>query len=299
MKEQGFIDFLETEKHASPKTVQAYSNDINQFFTFVCDSVGDVNLCDITTHHVRAWFAHLLQEGYDASSVSRKRSSLRTYFFYAMRQGIISHDPSSMISLPKQKQRLPSFVSQKEMQSLLSSNTFPDDFWGLRDRTIIELLYATGLRRGELLELKKENIDFYGEQIKICGKRNKERIIPFAKKLRKILIDYLKTKEILFPDNSFFWINQKEGKLTVAQLSSIVKQYLSQTSVEKKTPHVLRHTFATHLLNEGADIYAVEKILGHESLATTQIYMHNTIEKLKKTYRLAHPRADNTKKEEL
>lgn len=299
MKEQGFIDFLETEKHASPKTVEAYRNDVNQFFAFLSDYAGDVELNNITIHHVRAWFAHLLKEGYDSSSVSRKRSSLRTYFFYLMRQGFISHDPSAMISLPKQKQRLPSFVSQKEMLALLNGNAFPDDFWGQRDRTIIELLYATGLRRGELLELKKGNIDFYSEQIKICGKRNKERIIPFAKRLKKILVDYLETKELLFPNNPFFWINQKEGKLTAEQLSSIVKQYLSQTSVEKKTPHVLRHTFATHLLNEGADIYAVEKILGHESLATTQIYMHNTIEKLKRTYQLAHPGADNTKKEEL
>lgn len=247
----------------------------------------------ITRRHVRAWFAYLLSNNYDTSSVSRKRSSLRTFFFYAMRQGLVAHDPSLMISLPKQKQRLPAFVPQKEMKQLIEGNTFTADFWGLRDRAIIEILYATGMRRGELLGLRKENIDFQAERVKVCGKRNKERIIPFARRLGNILSEYLETKEILFPDNPFLWINKKEKQLSEGQLSYLVKQYLSQTSVEQKTPHVLRHTCATHLLNEGADIYSVEKILGHESLATTQMYVHNTIETLKKTYKQAHPGADN------
>jgi integrase/recombinase XerC len=249
---------------------------------------------DITSHQIRAWIVHLIDSGITPVTVHRKISCLRRLYHYLRKEGIVNTDPLEKVVLPKQKKRLPVFVGEKELDSLLDSGDFGEDFKGLRNRTIIEMLYFTGMRRAELTGIRYTDVSLPDATVKVTGKRNKQRIIPLATPFISRLKEYINARNELFPetDNSWFFITDKGNKLYDKYVYNIVKSYLSMvTTIEKKSPHILRHTFATHMLNRGADLNAIKEFLGHANLSATQVYTHNTFEKLKRIYKQAHPRA--------
>lgn len=288
-----FFEYLKYEKKYSAHTVTSYQNDLTQFFDFVKTETESQNLRDINYQLVRSWVAHLMSNKIAAKSVNRKLSALKTYFKYLQKQGIIDGNPLSKISGPKTPKRLPVFVDEGQMDILFNELKFEEGFEGQRDRLLLDILYQTGVRRSELASLVESDVDLFNSNIKVLGKRNKERIIPISLPLKRNLEEYFKVKEVNGSLNNLVFVT-KEGKSLGDQgIYRIVKKYLSQiTTISKKSPHVLRHTFATHLLNNGADINAVKDLLGHANLSATQVYTHNTIEKLKKSYKQAHPRGD-------
>jgi integrase/recombinase XerC len=216
------------------------------------------------------------------------------FFRYLRKEGIVKSDPLEKVVLPKRRKRLPQFVSEESLDSLLDNNNFGDDFSGIRNRAIIEMLYLTGMRRSEMINLRNTDIDLHEAVIKVTGKRNKQRIIPLTKPFTKELENYIIIRDKIGTSGNgdWFFITEKGNKLYDKYVYNIVKGYLSMvTTIEKKSPHVLRHTFATHMLNRGADLNAIKELLGHANLSATQVYTHNTFEKLKKIYKQAHPRA--------
>lgn len=291
---QSFFDYLEYEKKYSRHTILSYQNDLAQFINHITSQGSEFIPSDISYQEIRHWIGILMSEKLAARSVNRKLSALKSYFRFLQRQQIISSNPMSKISGPKTPKRLPVFVDENQMQHLFEDITFEEGFKGNRDKLIMDLLYQTGIRRAELAGLKETDIDFYNSGIKVLGKRNKERIIPISLGLKRNLEAYLKVKKEHKLTNPILLVNQKGQAMSDAAIYTTVKKYLSQvTSIRKKSPHVLRHTFATHLLNNGADINAVKDLLGHANLSATQIYTHNTIEKLKTSYKQAHPRGDH------
>ena len=288
-----FFDYLTYEKKYSAHTITSYKNDINQFLEFINPNKEDFSSSDINYQQIRAWVASLIKDKIAARSVNRKLSSLKSFFKYLQRQQIIDVNPMSKISGPKTPKRLPVFVDEQQMTDLFLEIHFEDGFVGLRDRLILDLLYQTGIRRSELTHLKELDVDTYNSTIKVLGKRNKERIIPISLNLKRNLETYLAVKKEQNLSNPMLLVSEKGHTLSEQKVYTLVKKYLSQvTTIQKKSPHVLRHTFATHLLNNGADINAVKDLLGHANLSATQVYTHNTIEKLKKSYKQAHPRGD-------
>ena len=283
----------ESEKRYSKHTVTAYLIDIEQFFVYLNDSeysrLSEVNLDD-----VRDWALSLMDDGLDARSVNRKISSIRTFFAYYHKLGKLKSNPCKGFRSLKTDKKLPEFVSESSVDKLFQSIRFPDGWEGQRDRMILEMLYLTGMRRSELIGLELKKVDFQRGEIKVLGKRNKERIIPVSNITRQMMSEYMESTVVHFegrlPD---YWIvNDKGLKVSEKFVYEKVKFYLRLvTNNSKVSPHTLRHTFATHLLNQGADINAVKELLGHTSLASTQVYTHNTIEKLKHIYKSAHPRA--------
>lgn len=289
-----FIQYLQFEKRYSQHTVIAYQEDLRQFFLFLESSYGTTPLAEIKTTFIRTWLANLKDQKTTAKSINRKISTLRSFFKYHLRQGNILQSPSTSLTAPKISKRLPVFVEQKDMETLFSHVEFPNDWTGKTERLLLLLLYQTGMRRSELINLKEGNVDVHNASLKVLGKGNKERIIPCNVTLVKLLQDYIQTKKAVFenPDTSVMLINEKGKKLQPIWVYKAVNKYLSLvTTVERKSPHILRHTFATHLANAGAELNAVKELLGHSSLAATQIYTHNTIEKLKDAYKKAHPKA--------
>jgi integrase/recombinase XerC len=249
---------------------------------------------DVSSHQIRAWIVSLMEAGISASSVHRKISCLRVFFRYLRKEGVISNDPLEKVVLPKQKKRLPQFVGEKALNELLDNYNFGDDFNGIRNRTIIEMLYLTGMRRSELTGLRNSDIDLHEATVKVTGKRNKQRIIPITRKFVLRLEEYIKSRNEFAGTKSdeWFFITDKGNKLYDKYVYNTVRGYLAMvTTIEKKSPHVLRHTFATHMLNRGADLNSIKEFLGHANLSATQIYTHNTFEKLRKIYKQAHPRA--------
>jgi integrase/recombinase XerC len=249
---------------------------------------------DITSHQVRAWIVSMMENQITPVSVHRKISCLRVFFRHLRKEGVIKSDPLEKVVLPKRKKTLPVFVAEEALDTLLDNDNFGDDFAGLRNRTIIEMLYLTGIRRSELIGLRSNDIDFREATVKVTGKRNKQRIIPLTKPFVARLEEYYKMRnEFTGSGNGeWFFITGKGNKLYDKFVYNIVKRYLSMvTTIEKKSPHILRHTFATHMLNHGADLNAIKEFLGHANLSATQVYTHNTFEKLKKIYKQAHPRA--------
>jgi integrase/recombinase XerC len=235
-----------------------------------------------------------MENNISSSSVHRKISCLRVFFRYLRKEGIVKNDPLEKVVLPKRRKRLPQFVSEESLDSLLDNNNFGDDFSGIRNRAIIEMLYLTGMRRSEMINLRNTDIDLHEAVIKVTGKRNKQRIIPLTKPFTKELENYIIIRDKIGTSGNgdWFFITEKGNKLYDKYVYNIVKGYLSMvTTIEKKSPHVLRHTFATHMLNRGADLNAIKELLGHANLSATQVYTHNTFEKLKKIYKQAHPRA--------
>lgn len=296
MKElNGFLNYLEYEKRYSAHTISAYEIDLNQFFEYISEQYQIINTLDVNEQIIRSWLAQLIDEGLNPKSVNRKISSVKSFFKYLIRNGIIKINPSVQIQGPKQNKRLPSFVEEVKMDELLAMDNEKDTFESSRDQLILELFYTTGMRRAELIGLKTADINFAQNQMKVLGKRNKERILPFSDEVKiKIDLYIIKRNEEVKDASSqeFLFITKKAKKLYPKLVYRIVNSYLSKVSTQdKKSPHVLRHTFATHMLNNGADLNAVKELLGHTSLAATQIYTHNTIEKLKKVYKQAHPKA--------
>jgi integrase/recombinase XerC len=290
---ESFLQYILIEKGYSQHTVRSYQNDLDQFYLFLGSS-GNELPDKISSHHIRAWIVELMDSGNSASSVHRKISCLRVYFRYLRREGRIDNDPMEKVVLPKRKKKLPVFVSENAMDNLLDKLEFENDFNGIRDKTLIEMFYLTGMRRAELTGLRLQDADLQALTIKVTGKRNKQRIIPLIKSFLPDLESYLRVRSEMFPgtDKEWFFLTEKGNKLYDKHVYNTVKNYLSMvTTIDKKSPHVLRHTFATHMLNRGADLNSIKELLGHANLSATQIYTHNTFEKLKKVYKQAHPRA--------
>lgn len=296
MNYQDFIDYLKYEKRVSPHTVTAYEHDLSQFFSFLQEKLEINQLSDVHTEDIRTWIISLLEDdSLQAKSVNRKISAVRAFYRYKLKIKELSANPTLAIHAPKIPKKLPQYVDAKDMEHLFSDIPFEDSFEGLRDRTILEIFYATGMRLSELLNLKVQDIHFQDNTIKVLGKRNKERLIPFGNKLSELLTMYLGNLEKKFVEgtkNNYIFVTDKGEQLYPKAVYRIVRKYLDMvTTIDKRSPHVIRHTFATHMLNNGADLNAIKTILGHSSLAATQIYTHNSIEQLKLIYNQAHPRA--------
>lgn len=287
-----FLDHLSHEKKFSKHTVLSYQNDLSQFLIYLEKETNPASLKAVSYLNVRSWIAELLDTGLNPRSVNRKISALKSFYKYLLRNKHITTNPLQKIQGPKTAKKLPVFVDELQMNELFNSIHFNNEFEGQRDKLLLDILYQTGLRRSELCGLKEQDIDFYNLTIKVLGKRNKERILPISLALKRNLEAYLSVKKSEGLVNPILLVNKKNKELKDFEIYKIVKKYLSEvTTLDKKSPHILRHTFATHLLNNGADINAVKELLGHSNLSATQIYTHNTIEKLKKTYKQAHPRS--------
>jgi integrase/recombinase XerC len=289
-----FLDYLKFQKRYSSHTVVAYRTDLIDFFDFLQGQYQTEHLSEIKPTFIRTWLAGLKEQEQSAKSINRKISTLRSFFKFQMRQGKISISPMATIVSPKQNKRLPHYVEKKDTDTLFNHVEFADDFTGLTARLVIELLYHTGMRQAELINLKDHQIDFHRAAIKVFGKGSKERIIPVSEALLTSISEYQQAKKEAFPEHGIpnLLMRPNGHALYPKWVYNTVKKHLSLvTTIEKKSPHVLRHTFATHLSNNGADLNAVKELLGHSSLAATQIYTHNTIEKLKDIYKKAHPKA--------
>lgn len=289
-----FLSYLNLQKRFSPLTAKNYEIDLRQFFGYLEEEVPNTNIKDISHHDIRGFMATLMDKGLSAVSVNRKLSSLKSFFKYLLKNGEITINPTQKLQGPKKPKRLPVFIDESQAEKLFEDLHFETDFEGVRNKLIIDILYQTGLRRAELLNLKEQDVDIFNLQLKVLGKRNKERIIPFSHTLKRNLQNYLNVKKEHDLTSPFLLVTLRDKQLSPLKLNSIVKEILSMvTTSKKKSPHVLRHTFATHMLNKGADINAVKELLGHASLSATQVYTHNTIEKLKRSYNQAHPRSGN------
>ena len=287
MQKEKFLQFLEHEKRYSVHTLKSYSTDLEQFIQFLSSEFQVNTVKNVNFQFVRSWIAKLLSNNISARSVNRKITTLKTYFRFLLKENMIKQSPMQKIISPKTSKRLPVFVEEIKMDELLNEIDFGKGFLAQRNRLILELFYFTGIRLSELINLKNKDIDFSNSTILVLGKRNKERLIPLT-------FDILsKIKKLNTSNKSPFLFTTEEGKqISTKQVYRLVNKYLSMvTSLDKKSPHILRHTFATHMLNNGADINAIKELLGHANLSATQAYTHNTIEKLKKVYKQAHPRA--------
>lgn len=291
-----FISYLEFEKRYSPETVKAYQSDLQQFFKFMSDLYEwDKNILTISKQQIRSWIAFLVDEGKSPRSVRRKLSTLTTFFKYQQYKGLRLDNPANHIAVPKIPQRLPKIVDTKAINLLLDKHHFGDGFEGLRDKLVIELIYETGVRLSELINLKTLDVHLDEGVLKVTGKGRKERLIPFSNILKKNIENYLaiRANETFENPNFSYLIVTNKGKKTYSKLiSRIVNKYLSLVSINgHRNPHVLRHTFASSLLRNGADLNAIKELLGHSSLAATQVYTHNSVEQLKKIYSLTHPKS--------
>ncbi|MDR2466359.1 MAG: tyrosine-type recombinase/integrase [Prevotellaceae bacterium] len=292
-----FLRYMQTEKRASEHTLQAYRADLADFFDCVFGSREMIETEEITRPLVRRWIAEMTKKGLNPRTVNRRVSALNSFFKYLRRANIVEHNPVAGTVKPKISKRLPVFIPEDKIAAALDfrPDTEKNDYAALRDRVIPELFYATGMRISELVNLRHRDIDFSLRQIKVTGKRNKERIIPMTNNIREILADYTTKKREFFPapDSDQLFLSASGGKIGTNAVYLIVRKRLQIGGVTGKcNPHVLRHTFATHMLNNGADLTGVKELLGHAGLAATQIYTHNTFEKLKKIHDSAHPRAD-------
>ena len=292
--QQNFFDFLQFQKRYSKNTIVSYKNDLASFFNFLQERYPDTNISDIKTVYIRSWLADMKDHKLTARSLNRKMSSLRSFFKYLLKNQIVKANPVSGITSPKMPKRLPQFITEVDVARLFDDILFSEGFNGLTEKLLLQVLYFTGMRKAELIAIKEHDLDKMNAQIKVLGKGNKERIIPVNNLLINDLMFYMaeKKKLGLYNENNNLFVTSKGLVLDPKQVYNIVKKYLSQiTTIEKRSPHILRHTFATHLMNNGAELNAVKELLGHASLAATQIYTHNSIEKLKDVYKKAHPKA--------
>jgi integrase/recombinase XerC len=286
-----FLQYLKLEKRYSPHTVTAYESDLRSFFDYLDTRYRGIAVQDITAPIVRSWLANLKKNKTHSRSVNRKLSALRSWYTFMLKKGQVSVNPLQKIVALKPGKRLPVFVEPEAMDRLLGQLEFPDTFEGRTFRLILELFYATGMRRAELIGLQPTSVDWSAGTVRVWGKGGKERIVPVSPALLSALRGYLSEKETLpAADGSVLFVTPKGQKLYPQYVYRLVTRMLGAvTTLEKKSPHVLRHTFATHLVNNGAELNAVKELLGHASLAATQVYTHNTIEQLQAIYAQAHP----------
>lgn len=299
MLRDAFKAYLELEKNYSPHTVTAYTRDLDFFREFMMDAYEfdptDTDELDGVTHRmIRSWMGEMLENGISKRSVARKIASLNHWFRWLLKTEKIESNPARKVTVPKYEQKLPAFLKEQSIENLFENVEYPDNFEGKRDRAILEIFYSCGLRRSELIGLQFVDINFPGRTIKVMGKGRKERVIPFGRPAELAMQAYIDCAEgqgVNF--RGAFFVKEKDSKpLSTGKVHSIVERYLKQAcTLSKTSPHVLRHTFATHLLNNGADLNAIKELLGHTSLAATQVYVHNSIQKLKKVYKQAHPKA--------
>ncbi len=290
---QAFLDHLKFEKRYSQHTILNYEVDLTQFFDFLETRFSITGVKEISSTIVRSWLAQLKEHEISSKSINRKISSLKSFFKYQLRIETITVSPMTTIISPKVNKRLPSFVEEKDVDTLFAHIEFPDNWNGYTQQLLMRIFYNTGMRLSELIGLKEKNVDVSNQSIKVLGKGNKERVIPVSIAMMQEMETYMKRKkEIENVEPDVLLVTENGKKLNPKFVYNTVKQYLSLvTTIDKKSPHVLRHSFATHLMNNGADLNAVKELLGHSSLAATQIYTHNTIEKLKDIHKKAHPKA--------
>ena len=291
---RSFIDHLKFEKRYSAHTIRSYQDDLEAFWAYVRIDFGGLELRQVSPAVVRSWLASMKDQGLSSRSLNRKISSLRSFYKYQLKNGVVELSPMGAIISPKMRKRLPVFVEQKEMAMLFEEVSFPDDWEGMTDRLALAILYYTGMRLSELVGLRESHVDVGNRTVKVLGKGNKERVIPVNEVLMAAMGEYCDRKgvELEAPDREFLLVGRTGKKLYPKYVYRLVRKYLAQvTTIGQKSPHVLRHTFATHLMNAGAGLNPVKELLGHASLAATQVYTHNTIEKLKDIYKKAHPKA--------
>ena len=285
---EDFINYIKSEKRFSNHTITSYETDLNQFFNFIQLEYQITKPQDVSFKLIRNWISSLLENNLKSTSVNRKISSLKSYYKFLLVSNYVDTNPTLKLISPKSSKRLPVFVEKDNMDSLFDKDFFEDSYEGKRDKLIIELFYFTGMRLSELINIKTSDIDKVNSQIKVIGKRNKERLIPITFNTLKDLNEFINFYEI----ENFLFSEGNGKKLYSKKVYRIVNKYLTKiSSIKKKSPHVLRHSFATHMLNNGADINAIKEILGHANLSATQIYTHNSIKKLKNVHKQAHPKA--------
>lgn len=288
-----FLDYLQYERNYSEETIKSYREDLRQFEEFAREEIGDSAPSEVKAELVREWIVSLMDRGYTSTSINRKLSSLRSFYKFLLRKGEVAVNPLQKITGPKNKKPLPAFLRESDMDRLLDEVDFGEGFKGCRDHMIIEIFYATGVRLSELIGLDNKDVDFSSSLIKVTGKRNKQRLIPFGEELKIAMMEYVDVRNEAVPirTNAFF-VRENGERLSRSIVENLVKRNLSKVvTLKKRSPHVLRHTFATTMLNHDAELGAIKELLGHESLATTEVYTHTTFEELKKVYNLAHPRA--------
>ncbi len=289
---QSFLNYIEFEKRYSKHTLESYTNDLLQLEEFLKHYEKEVS--QASHIDIRNWMVSMMENKITPRSINRKISSLQSFYKFLLRKGEMKKNPLAKVQTPKASKRLPVFVELPGIEKLLTQVEFPEGYEGTRDKIIIELFYGTGMRRSELMNLKETDFDSYSSQVKVLGKGNKERIIPIHTKLTNSIKIFIEEKRKAVPSQqgNFLIVNPNGKKLDAGTVYHCVNKYLNLvTTIDKKSPHTLRHTFATHLMNNGADINAVKELLGHASLAATQVYTHNTIDKLKNIYKQAHPKA--------
>jgi len=297
MQLEAFSHYLKYEKRYSVHTCAAYIKDIEQFAEYLTNHY-ELNVWqDVESIHLRSWVVHLMQANRSASTIHRKVSSLKTYHKFLLRTNEKLSKTFPKVLLPKKKERLPAYVEQKQLQQFQTKITFTDDFEGVRDYLLLEILYTTGIRRSELIHLRWEDVDWNQKTLRVLGKGSKVRLIPIGQNLLNTLTAYQQeVEDNQMADREWVLLTNKGNKMYPKFVYNKVKKYLSLvTTAQKKSPHVLRHSFATHLANNGADLNAIKELLGHANLAATQVYTHNSIEQLKQIYEQAHPKAKEKK----
>lgn len=293
MSINSFLEYIEYQKRYSKHTVSAYGSDLDDLKIYLEKELEILDWKEVDHHAIRAWVVSLSEAGVNARSINRKISSLKTYFKFLIREGVLEFSPMAKVVAPKQSKKLLRVISEEESQMLIDGIEFSNDYAGILHKTILTTFYNTGIRLSELINLKKDNV-FLGEgKIKVIGKRNKERFVPISSSFSKELQDFViqKNANASPSEESWFFTTEKGKKLYPKLVYNIVNRYISTVSgIEKRSPHMLRHTFATHMLNRGADLNSIKELLGHSNLSATQIYTHNSVEQLKKMYNQAHPR---------
>jgi integrase/recombinase XerC len=286
---KNFLDYLTIEKRYSVHTTVSYKNDLNQFNLYLSESYSGIEFQKVEMIHVRSYMVHLLESKLAKSTVARKVSSIKSLYKFMKKEQLISSSPIQLLETPKLDSRLPIFLKEEEVVNLFEEFKFEDSFSGKRDKMILYLFYQTGIRLSELIGLK--DVDVRNGELKVLGKRNKERIIPLSNNIQPLIDQYLNLKDDLGFKKKYFFVTDNGNKLYEKFVYRKVNHYLSMvSSKQKKSPHILRHTFATHMLNNGADLNSIKEILGHENLSATQVYTHNTFQKLKSIHKQSHPR---------
>ena len=289
-----FLNYLRYERNSSPLTVQTYEESLREFESYLSLRDNGLSLGEADADLIRDWMESLMDKGHTASTINKKLSALRSFYRFALKRELVDKDPAHCITGPKKSKPLPQFLREREMDNLLDKLEWDDDnYKEVRARTILLLLYETGLRRSELVGLDDADVDFAISQLKVTGKRNKQRIVPFGTELAETLKRYKAIRDEQQAKHSdALFLDDKGKRMTGMQVYNIVRKYLTAvTSLKKRSPHVLRHTFATAMLNNGAGLESIKNLLGHESVSTTEIYTHTTFEQLKRVYKEAHPRA--------